>query len=883
MTTFQDKANITAAANATANSVAAAKAIADANKTTAAIAQQNVTFLESELGTLTGIFNIRKRANAEADLANAKLEKELAILKTIDVTDNAGYQLQLKEVKLAEEKIKKLEKQEGLQKRIYDLINQQTKLQAGWIKGLNESDRIIRQTILGLGMSGKKADQIRNTFEKSSMAVAKMGGSLEDIQQVMQGFADETGRSRVFTDQMVTDVIKIGRGTSLGTVEATKMAAQFELMGIDTTKTFEMSEKFVNESEKYGINTAKAFKNVNDNFKKLVTYNFKGGVEGMMKMSAYATKMNIDFSQAFNAIDTAKSLEGAIDLAANLQVMGGEFAKSDPFEMLFLSRNDPTKFTEKINEMTKGVVTFKREADGSYTKFISPADRDRMASVEKSLGLQNGELTQQALRMADIMKMRNNMIGSGMSGDDKSVIEGAAIFNSKTGQFQVTIGTTAKNIANLTESEAKLFVQQQATLEKRTEDSMTFEEALQATLASFKTILLPMLQGFNSVMQWVIPKFEKIATLLRDNISVWFVKIVGAITAAAVLLNIGATALLKVYTFATGKTLMGAGAGIGGSAGGAGLGGRIGRTLAPSLYNAAPAVGTAGGSASQTAMYNASRRNLAAGQASQAAGKGKMMAGAGIGAAAVGIGAGIGVAALGIGKLADSMAKLDATQIAALPWVITSLGVAFAAFTIPLIFVTQAAAAGSIGLWSLGGAALGIGAGIGIAAAGIGYMATGLATLVTAAKGSGDALLDVGKGIGAIGLALTTTGFGALFGSVGLVTALSSVALFAPAIERVGAAFGEINTAMHGSAADYAAVANAVESISKMNTKNGSAFAELATLLKTPLKVEFADKNISLNANITLDIDGTQFTNKVINVPLLVNRMKGYSLGRTTG
>ena len=127
------------------------------------------------------------------------------------------------------------------------------------------------------------------------------------------------------------------------------------------------------------------------------------------------------------------------------------------------------------------------------------------------------------------------------------------------------------------------------------------------------------------------------------------------------------------------------------------------------------------------------------GIAAQAAGKGKMMTGVGVGAAAVGIGAGIGVAAAGINKLAEAMQKLDATQIAALPWVITSLGVAFAAFTVPLIFVTQAAAAGSVGLAGLGFAALGIGAGIGVAAAGVGYMAKGLSELVLAAKDSGNA------------------------------------------------------------------------------------------------------------------------------------------------
>ena len=69
-----------------------------------------------------------------------------------------------------------------------------------------------------------------------------------------------------------------------------------------------------------------------------------------------------------------------------------------------------------------------KNSDGAFEKYISPADRDRMAAVEKSLGMQTGELTMQALRMVDIQKMRQNMLTSSLSKDDKEMIEGMAIF-----------------------------------------------------------------------------------------------------------------------------------------------------------------------------------------------------------------------------------------------------------------------------------------------------------------------------------------------------------------------------------------------------------------------------------------------------------------------
>jgi hypothetical protein len=164
----------------------------------------------------------------------------------------------------------------------------------------------------------------------------------------MQGYADETGRARVLSAEMVKDITAIGQGTGLGIEAATRLGAQFELMGFDAKTTMDYVQGVVDTSERMGVNTTKVLKNISDNFKKLNTYTFQQGVKGFAQMAMYAEKFKIDIGQALNAASVSKTLEGAIDLTAQLQVMGGEFAKTDPFEMLFLSRNDPAKFTEKI-------------------------------------------------------------------------------------------------------------------------------------------------------------------------------------------------------------------------------------------------------------------------------------------------------------------------------------------------------------------------------------------------------------------------------------------------------------------------------------------------------------------------------------------------------
>jgi len=815
--------------------------------------------LDAESKQLTGIFNINQRnfnmqqqAYALAQQENIAREHFLALVREgadeADdryVTAKATYEQSKLENKEADIKLAKQKKSNELAKHYYETVTKTFSLQAGWIKALNESDKIIRQTILNLGLSGKKAEAMRSSFEDSAIAVNRMGGSLVDIQQVMQGYAEETGRARVLTSKMVTDIIEIGRGTGLGVEAATKLGAQFELMGFDAANTNKTIQGFVDSTERMGINTTKVFKAVNDNFKRLQTYSFQGGVKGMLAMSQYAAKMNIDMNQALNAADVAKSLEGAIGLAAQLQVMGGEFAKADPFQLLFLSRNDPAKFTEKINDMTKGIVSFRKMADGTFEKFISPADRDRMAAVEKSLGMQTGELTQQALRMVDIQKMRQNMLTSSLSAKDKETISSAAIYNKETGQFQVQIAGVAKNIASLNEEEAKTFLSQKVTLEQRAKDALTFEDALAATLASLKSVLLPMLRGFQVVIDKVMPMFNWFVDLISGNKG--FFKVAGIITGAAVLLVSAAKFIQGAAFLLMGKEIFGKG--LAGRATGAlqpgGLGGELGD----------------GG-----ISKNRGRGALLRGQGQQAAGKGSMMRGAGVGAAAVGIGAGIGIAAAGFSKLAEAMQKLDATQIAALPGTIWAMTGAISAFIIPLALVAGVAKVAWPELLALGAAGLMIGAGIGIAAAGIGFMASGLGELSKNIKGTGNDFIKLGVGIAAIALSLgtmsnpfTLAGIGA-FGLVmaGIVGTSMSVAKVANSMANMG-------VALKGSAADFIAIQNAVESISKANIGKGGMLGELAQLLKSPLKVEFADKKFSFVSDITMNIDGQKFMQKVYN------------------
>lgn len=700
------------------------------------------------------------------------------------------------------------------------------------------NDKVIRQTALNLGLSGQKADYLRLSFEQSATFAARLGGSMQDLQTITEGYADATGRARVLSSETLNDIIMMGRGTALGVENAARLAGQFEIIGISASQSMQYVQGVVETSERMGVNTARVLRNINDNFKRLQTFAFQQGVKGFAEMAMYSEKMRIDMGQALDAAETARNLENAIGLAAQLQVMGGEFAKTDPFQLLFLARNDPAEFTKKINEMTKSVVTFRRMADGSFEKYISPADRDRLFAVEKALGMQTGQLIEQAHRMADIQRMRQQMIGAGLSAAEREMIEGIAEFNNETGKFQTRLGNVVFDINRLNSDFIRTLHSQEASLEKRAMEAQTFDDAFKATVEELKAAFLPILKGINQVLTTVRPIVVSVSEAVAKLTQSDFGRVV-----------LQGAGILMVATLAFGGVVKM-------------LGGIVGMfKMTMKAFTAKKAAETV---AETVGAKTTPMETLARGKAAGHAGRGAMMRGAGIGAAGLGIGVGVGAAAMGISQLADSMKELNVEQLASLERILLGIGIALPVFAGSLLLAGLAGKKASIGLGAISLTALALGSAVGIATAGIGYMAKNLGEMIVKAQDSGPAMKELAGGIATMSMAMA----GFAVGGVGLVgmfafsKLMGNISKHSPSLKMVGDAFKEINAVMSANAEDFERFERMIASISEMNIKDGSLFSELKELMSKPLRVQFDDTNVNLVSNITMELDGAVIMKK---------------------
>ena len=654
--------------------------------------------------------------------------------------------------------VKTLEKEERNRVRINNIQRHSNiLLREGW-KYLMDSDKTIKSTILNLGMSGAKAEMMRSSFEGSAQFVARLGGTLADVKSIMEGYADTTGRARALSEETVKSVMAIGKGTGLGVEEATKLASQFEFMGKDATSTLNYVQGVVDTSERMGVNTTKVLKDVSTNFKKLSTFTFQGGTKAFAQMAIDAERTRLSMETTLNVAEATRGLESVIELGANLQVMGGEFAKMDPLHWMYIARNEPEKLNNMISEMTKGLFTLRKTSDGTFERFISPADRDRLANVAKSLGISNEEMFQMAQRSAEISSMQRDLSRLGLNKEQQELVEGIAKFDSKSGKMVVEIGRTAHAVSDLTSEQIKLFATEQKTLEERAKEARTFDETFRATINELKASLLPLLDAINGVLKWAVPKLEWIADKFNWLSQNWGG--LGAALSGAGLIT--AAILLKSVTTSLGfvtKNLV------------AGLSKRM---IGRKAFNAATAAGTTtatgvGGmvtTATGKPNIGATKaRDIGRANRMRAAGARNLKTGAGVGLAAAGIGAG----AMGIAQLAKAVKDVDVEKLKQMNISLAIMGGTMA------ILGTLGRVAGKSMLY--------LGGGIALVGAGIAAGAMGMAQLAKAIKGVDvENLKQMNVSLGILAGTMTILGLVAKTTSKGMLSFGAGIALIGAGI-----------------------------------------------------------------------------------------------------
>jgi len=422
----------------------------------------------------------KQKAFATVDEAKA-LEDEIKKLQAQKQLYEANLKAVSKTKMLVNETSKALGKLPGAIKDVYSKIK-------GY--GLFDMDKSIRSSALGMGLLKSRSDTFRKSIKVASGEITQMGGTIEEVTKMQSAYSEEIGRSVLLGAKNLVNITAIAKGTGMGADEAAKMAAEFEQQGMSVEKVAKFMNQTMMDASKMGLNSSKVIKNITSNMKMLNRYNFKGGVQGFKKMAETVTKLGINMNSVAGMADKLMNIEGAVEMSAKLQVLGGKWSQlADPFKLMYMARNDMEGLTKAVADAASQNAKFDKEGNVQ----LAAVEMSRLREVAEATGVELETLVTAGKNMAKFKAIRTQMSVTGLSDEEKEFLENTAQFNDK-GQAYIEIDGNEKLLSQLGSSAKDVIKKQlaeQKSLKERAKAAMSFDEQINSLIEQFKVILLP--------------------------------------------------------------------------------------------------------------------------------------------------------------------------------------------------------------------------------------------------------------------------------------------------------------------------------------------------------------------------------------------------------
>ena len=304
----------------------------------------------------------------------------------------------------------------------------------------------IKITNRELGLSG----ELGRNFERVSISayenIIRYGGDMNDLTSAYRSFIDSYGRNMLFSAEDLENIAKLRVAFGEGFEEIFSIN---QMLGKSIEETSDFLEEVYEMSDGYGVNIRSTLTNIRQNLSIIDRYSFIRGSRALADMAINAERMRISIDRAVGLADELYDPENAIEIASQLQMLGGEFAKlGDPFELIFLARNEPEELQRRIATVTSGIAAL-NEQTGEID--IDPLGFSQLREFAQIANQDVQELAQAARQMA-----REGYINDLLSLDlktrndyDQILSKISSVAQYQDGEWSVNLGQEVKTVSQL--------------------------------------------------------------------------------------------------------------------------------------------------------------------------------------------------------------------------------------------------------------------------------------------------------------------------------------------------------------------------------------------------------------------------------------------------
>lgn len=356
-------------------------------------------------------------------------------LKLLDISEQLSKS-ELERNRILRENTKALQKQSatlGVIKNITDAIVKVVGQSATkWL----EIDELSKSTAKAMGMNAKESMAYHKALSQTTKELAvDYGLTVKEANELQNAYSNASGKARLLTKEQMTYSASLNN--LVGNDVLSSVFENMDNLGSDADAATGALSKAWSKASKLGLNAAKTSKEFAKNLSMANRYNFKNGVDGIMKMTMLSQKLKFNLDSMGGMIDKFSNIDSAIETSAKMQVLGGSFAQAfgNPLEAMSMALMNPEELINKFTKMVEGKGVFD-EKTGQVK--IDPMQRMMLKQAAENLGINFDDVMNATNATARNSHIEKQFQGD-LNEDQKVALLNKAQWDAKTGKaFIVT-------------------------------------------------------------------------------------------------------------------------------------------------------------------------------------------------------------------------------------------------------------------------------------------------------------------------------------------------------------------------------------------------------------------------------------------------------------
>lgn len=337
----------------------------------------------------------------------------------------------------------------------FDFANAQ-KIQTAILKQLKLESDLHTQINESMGITGELSEAFRNSLVDTQPEAARLGFDISNITEMITTLTENSGKFNIIARNTLERGFQTARAFGMTLPQLATAFGEFEKVGLGASDALDRINKAGLESSSLGLNAKKITTDLKDNLYKLNEYGFKNGVEGLSRMAQKAAEFRMNMAEVFKVADKVMNPESAIELTANMQMLGGAIGDlNDPLKLMYMATNNVEGLQDAIQGAASSLAVF----NGEQGRFeITGANLRRGKEMAAQLGISYSEFAKGAIAAQERLVATDTLLAKGFNIDDKEREFLTNLASMKDGEMQIVVPKSLEKSlgAELGKNEVKL-------------------------------------------------------------------------------------------------------------------------------------------------------------------------------------------------------------------------------------------------------------------------------------------------------------------------------------------------------------------------------------------------------------------------------------------